>query len=78
MMIKNHLSRILGEKRWTQSQLALMTGIRPTTINHLYHEFAERISFEQLDLICEALDCSVSDLLEYIPNKERASKPRSK
>lgn len=36
-----------------------------------YNEFADRVSFEQLDLICEALDCSISDLLEYIPNAQR-------
>ena len=70
-MIKNHLSRILGDRRWTQARLAEETGIRPTTISHLYNEFAERVSFEQLDLICEALDCSISDLLEYIPNAQR-------
>lgn len=70
-MIKNHLSRILGEKRWTQARLAQETGIRPTTISQLYNEFAERVSFDQLDLICEALDCSISDLLEYIPNAQR-------
>lgn len=70
-MIKNHLSRILGEKRWTQARLSQETGIRPTTISYLYNEFADHVSFEQLDLICEALDCSISDLLEYIPNAER-------
>lgn len=70
-MIKNHLSRILGERRWTQARLAKETGIRPTTISHLYNEFADRVSFEQLDLICEALDCSISDLFEYIPNAQR-------
>lgn len=70
-MIKNHLSRILGERRWTQAKLARETGIRPTTINHLYHEFSDRVSFDQLDLICEALDCSIADLLEYVPNAQR-------
>ena len=70
-MIKNHLSRILGDRRWTQARLAAETGIRPTTISQLYNEYADRVSFEQLDLICEALDCSISDLLEYIPNAQR-------
>ena len=44
-MIKNHLSRILGERRWTQTKLAAMTGIRKSTISDLYNEMAERISF---------------------------------
>ena len=70
-MIKNHLSRILGERRWTQTKLAEMTGIRKSTIGDLYNEIAERISFDQLDRICEALDCDLSELLEYIPNQQR-------
>ena len=65
-MIKNHLSRILGERRWTRAKLARLTGIRPSTIGDLYNEMAERVSFDQLDRICEALDCSISDLLEYL------------
>ena len=71
MMIKNHLSRILGERRWTRAKLARLTGIRPSTIGDLYNEMAERVSFDQLDRICEVLDCSISELLEYIPNQQR-------
>lgn len=70
-MIKNHLSRILGERRWTRAKLARLTGIRPSTIGDLYNEMADRVSFDQLDRICEVLDCSISDLLEYIPNQQR-------
>ena len=70
-MIKNHLSRILGERRWTRAKLARLTGIRPSTIGDLYNEMSERVSFDQLDRICEVLDCSISDLLEYIPNQQR-------
>ena len=69
-MIKNHLSRILGERRWTQLRLSQETGIRPTTISNLYNDIAERISFDQLDRICEALDCALDDLIEYVPNEQ--------
>lgn len=72
-MVKNHLSRILGECRWSQARLARETGIRPSTINELYHEIAERVSFDHLDKICEALHCSLDELVEYIPNQ----KPRT-
>lgn len=69
-MIKVLLSMRLGEKRLTQADLARMTGIRPNTINDLYHEIAERVSFEHLDLICEALNCNLDDLIVRVPNKE--------
>ena len=69
MAIKILLSKKLGELRWTQADLARKTGIRPNTINEMYHEICERISLEHLDLICEALDCDITDLVELVPNQ---------
>lgn len=70
-MVKIHLSRLLGERKWTQSDLARKTGIRPTTINEWYHEIIPRLNVEHIDKICEALSCQVSDLIEYIPNEKK-------
>lgn len=67
-MIKIMLSRKLGELRVTQAELAAKTGIRPNTINDLYHNIAERVSLEHLDKICEALNCDLYELIEYTPN----------
>ncbi|MBQ1474716.1 MAG: helix-turn-helix transcriptional regulator [Ruminococcus sp.] len=67
-MIRVKLSTLLGEKRMTQAELARKTGIRPATINEMYHELCERVNLEHLDLICEALQCDISDLLKYEPN----------
>ena len=75
-MIRILLSRKLGELRWTQADLARATGIRPSTINDLYHEIAERVNLEHLDLICEALDCELSDLIVRVPNSEIRTKTR--
>lgn len=54
-----------------------MTGIRPNTISDLYHEMAARVSLDALDLICEALDCDITDILQRVPNKERRVKTRT-
>lgn len=67
-MIDIRLSRKMGEMRVTQSELAAKTGIRPNTINDLYHNVAERVSLEQLDRICEALDCDLSEIVSFVPN----------
>ena len=66
----------LGERRWTQADLARATGIRPSTINDYYHEIADRINLDHLDLICEALDCSPADLIVREPNAEPRIKNR--
>ena len=70
-MIKIHLSRILGEKRITQAELARQTGIRPSTINDIYNEMTERLNISHLDRICEYLKCDITDLIEYIPDKQK-------
>lgn len=67
-MIRILLSTRLGELRWTQADLARKTGIRPSTINEMYHELCERVNLEHLDLICEVLGCELSDLIIRIPN----------
>lgn len=62
-MIRILLSTKLGEIRWTQADLSRATGIRPNTINELYHELAERVNLDHLDRICEALGCELSELI---------------
>ena len=76
-MIRILLSTRLGERRWTQADLARKTGIRPSTINDLYHEIAERVNLEHLDLICEALGCELSDIIIREPNKSIRIRSRS-
>lgn len=73
-MIRIHLSRLLGEKRWSQAQLSRLTGIRPNTISELYNEFVDRVSLDQLNRICQILECDISDLLEYVPDNQESRK----
>lgn len=75
-MIKVHLSRLLGEQRITQAELSRLTGIRASTINDIYHEMMERLNVEHLDKICTALNCTIADLLEYIPCYDRGAAKR--
>lgn len=70
-MITIMLSRKLGEMRVTQAELAEKTGIRPNTINDLFHNVAERVNLEHLDKICEALNCDLSEIVVYTPNTQR-------
>ena len=67
-MIRILLSTKLGELRWTQADLARATGIRLNTINELYHELVDRVNLEHLDLICEALDCKLDELIVRVPD----------
>ena len=76
-MIRILLSTKLGELRWSQADLARATGIRPSTINEYYHEIAERVKLEHLDLICEALKCDLSEILVRTPSPYIKTKSRT-
>lgn len=68
-MIRILLSIELGKRKWNQADLARATGIRPNTINELYHELVDRVNLEHLDLICEALGCELGELIVRTPNE---------
>ena len=67
-MIRIQLSTLLGARKWNQAELARRTGIRPNTINELYHEITDRVNLDHLDRICEALGCELDELIVRIPN----------
>lgn len=76
MAIKILLSKKLGELRWTQADLARKTGIRPNTISEMYNDICERVNLEHLNLICEALDCDLSEIMVYVPSSIRITDDR--
>lgn len=67
-MIKIKLSEIMGREKMTRKRLSELTGIRPNTIGDLYREDVKKIDLQTLDKICAVFNCSISDLIEYIPN----------
>lgn len=69
-MIKIKLSDLLGKNKMTQKALADITKIRPATISKMYYEETKRVDIDQLDRICSAFNCEISDLLEYIPESK--------
>ncbi|KSU86557.1 hypothetical protein AS180_17870 [Priestia veravalensis] len=71
MTVRIHLSEWLGKKKWTQKQLAEITGIRPATISALYHEDVKRIEIEQMNELCKAFECQIGDLFEYVPDQKK-------
>ncbi len=69
-MIRIKLSDLLGKHKMTQKNLSKLTKIRPATISKMYYEETKRIDISQIDSICKAFNCEISDLFEYIPDKK--------
>jgi len=70
-MIKIKLSDLLGKNKMTQKALAEITHIRPATISKMYYEEVKRIDISQLNNLCKAFNCEISELLEYIPDEKK-------
>jgi putative transcriptional regulator len=68
-MIKNNLSKLMGEKRIRISELHKISGLSQSTIIRIYYDKTKNISYETIDKLCEALECNTQELLEYIPDK---------
>ena len=69
-MIKIKLSEQLGKRRMTRRELAQLIGVRPNTIGDMYNDNVKRLDITTLNKICTVLDCDISDILEFIKDKE--------
>jgi len=69
-MIKIRLSRVMGEKRISIAELSRMTKLHRNGITKIYNEETDGIKFETLNIICNALNCKLEDIIEYIPDDD--------
>lgn len=70
IMVKWKLHLLLAEKRMSRKQLSELTNIRQATISSYCNETAKHIVVEHISLICKALNCKISDLIEYIDEEQ--------
>lgn len=69
-MIKCHLSTLMGMKKLKIADVAKMTGLHRNTVAAFYDERVERIELDAVRRLCELFECTVGELIEYIPSKE--------
>lgn len=64
MAIRVKLRQLLEQKGISQRELARMTGLRASTINHLCSDNVDRVYLETLELVCKSLKVSIDELIE--------------
>lgn len=64
--ISIHLSEIMDKRKINRYSLSKLTGIRYEVINKWYNNNVERADLDVLAKLCYTLNCSVSDIMEYI------------
>ncbi len=68
-MIKIKLKKLLADRGMTQSELAALTGIRPSTICDICNNTCTFLKLENIDKICLALGCEISELISLSDGK---------
>ena len=69
--IKFKLLDVLKANNITRYKLSKMTGIRYDTICNYCSGKVSLLNIEYLKIFCSVLNCQVSDIIEYVPNKKR-------
>lgn len=65
--VEIHLDRLLAEKGLSKNKLSQRAEMQRTQINHFCNNDITRLDTAVLARICATLDCTIADLLEYIP-----------
>ena len=64
-MIQLTLNKYLDEHGITRYELAKRTGIRFQIVDNYYKNKVVRYDSDILNRMCDALDCDISDLIQY-------------
>ena len=72
--VKIRLNELLKEKKVSKNKLAAKAQMQRTQLNNYCKQKMQRVDLAIIARICSALDCGVSDVLEYIPPQEKPEK----
>jgi transcriptional regulator with XRE-family HTH domain len=68
--IKTRIKDELEARGMTQKELAELTGIRPATINDLYHDRSKQFPRDVLEKIASALNIDhISEIIELVDDE---------
>lgn len=68
--IRIKLKEMLEQTGLSKNKLSHRAEMQRTQINHYCNNTITRLDTDVLARLCKTLNCSISDLLEYIPPEE--------
>lgn len=69
--IEIHLNELIAKQKLNRTLVSYRSEIAGAQLNRLCRGETAGINFHTLAKLCWVLDCSIGDLLEYIPPKPR-------
>lgn len=77
-MIKFRLHKVAADRDIIRiGVMAERADLSPQTVSGLWNNNVVRIDLSTLEALCEALNCTPGDLLEYIPETSAKGKKKS-
>lgn len=73
-MLKYKLKQLIAEKQFAERgqvtllEISQVTGINRMTLSKIANRPGANVTTDNLDRLCAYFQCSVSDLVEYIPD----------
>lgn len=61
---------MIGHRKTDISEVAKIANLSYNTVYNLYYDKTKGIDFETLNKLCYTLNCTVSDLIKYVPDKQ--------
>lgn len=68
-MIVINLDVMMAKRKMSLNELSDRVGITLANLSILKNNKAKAIRFSTLEAICQALDCSIADIMEYVPDE---------
>ena len=69
-MIVNNISTMIGHRKTDISEVAKIANLSYNTVYNLYYDKTKGIDFETLNKLCYTLNCTVSHIIKYVPDKQ--------
>lgn len=67
IMIRCHLSTLMGRDKLRISDVAQRTGLNRSTVTALYNETATRVELPAIERLCNLFQCPVGEMFEVVP-----------
>ncbi len=70
-VVKIHLGELLDKSGMSKNKFCNLAQMQRSQVKNYCNNTVSRVDLETVARICAVLECDITDLLEYIPSKEK-------